>query len=95
MGKVIKLYNKEYQNQLNKVIKKLNDIEDELKSLAVNTAITGKWKDWSDNIEIGETFVFTEEMLKNTGDKNVDQIVSLIDNLMKVKESIIKYNKKH
>ncbi|NOZ34072.1 MAG: hypothetical protein GXO80_02105 [Chlorobi bacterium] len=96
MGKVIKLYNnKDYSNQLKQVIQKLNKIEDELKSLAVNTATTGKWKEWSDNVQIGNYFVFTEEMLKNTSDKNVDQIVSLIDKLIKVKERIKINNNKY
>jgi hypothetical protein len=66
----------------------LDDIENELMGLAINTATEGKWKEWSDSMQEGEEFNFTEKMLKNTGDENVDNIALLIDNVIVTKEKI-------
>jgi hypothetical protein len=60
MSKIIKITtdyksSKDYISTLNNSIEKLNLIEDELKGLMVNLVTTGKWKDWSNNIPLGET----------------------------------------
>jgi len=93
MGKIVK-FSKEYksslnyQKQLQQNIAKLDNIETELFGLAINTATAGKWKDWSKNKQNGEVFEFTEKMLKDTGDKNVDAIILLLDNVIDTKEKM-------
>ena len=77
-----------YQEQLIKNIKKLNEIETDLTDLVIKTATEGKWKKWSDSMQEGDVFTFTEEMLKDTGDENVNNISSLIDEVIKVKDEI-------
>ena len=67
MGKIVKISkgyksSKSYQKQLERNISKLDDMENELMELAVNTATEGKWKDWSDSKQEGEGFHFTREM---------------------------------
>jgi tagatose-1,6-bisphosphate aldolase len=56
--------------------------------LVINTATEGKWKEWSDSMQEGDMFNFSEEMLKDTGDENVNNISSLIDEVIKVKDEI-------
>ena len=73
---------------MNKNIKKLNEIENDLRELVINTATEGKWKEWSGRMQEGGMFNFTEEMLKDTGDENVNYISSLIDEVIKVKDEI-------
>ena len=93
MGKIVKISkgyksSPDYQEQLKENILKLEEIEGDLVGLAINTATTGKWKEWSESMKEGDIFNFTEEMLKDTGDENVDLIASLIDNVIITKEKI-------
>ncbi len=77
-----------YQEQLRKNISQLDELETTLNTLAINTATSGKWKEWSDSIPLGGTFYFTEEMLRNTGDENVESINSLIDHIIDIREKL-------
>lgn len=93
MSKIIKIKSDykstpEYRAVLTNTIEKLDNINADLHSLIVNLATAGKWKKWSDNISEGEVFYFTEEMLKDTGDNNVDGIAELLDEVIKLKEKI-------
>jgi hypothetical protein len=93
MSKIIKITSdyksaKKYLSTVDNVVEKLEAIEDDLQGLVVNLATAGKWKEWSDKIPDGETFEFTEEMLKDTGDSNVDSIAGLLDELIRVKKKI-------
>lgn len=93
MGKVIKITTdykstEQYRSMLTNAIEKLEDIEENLNSLIVNLATAGKWKEWSDSIPVGGTFKFTEEMLKDTGDNNINDIAGLLDEVIRVKERI-------
>lgn len=99
MSKIIKLKHdykaaSDYKDQLKHNIEKLQEFESELLMLAVNTATCGKWKEWSDNIKEGDTFEFTEEMLKDSGDDNVNDIMMLIDRVITLRERIEKHQKK-
>ena len=93
MGKVIKITTdykstEQYRSMLTNAIEKLEDIEENLNNLIVNLATAGKWKEWSDSIPVGGTFKFTEEMLKDTGDNNINDIAGLLDEVIRVKERI-------
>jgi hypothetical protein len=77
-----------YRTTLANAIEELQNIESILHELIVGLALSGKWKGWSDSQPIGTTFNFTEEMLKDTGDSNVDRLFSLRDELISVKEKL-------
>lgn len=93
MNKIVKFTidyksTKEYRSMLKEVSEKLKNIEDDLQTLIVNLATAGKWKKWSDSIPQGEIFDFTEKMLRDTGDKNVDTLAGLLDEVIEVKKKI-------
>lgn len=93
MSKIVDLSSKyksspEYQAELKNSLESLNNIEDELYGILVNLATSGKWKEWSDSIPDGGTFTFTEEMLKDTGDNNIDDLANLMDELIRIKKRI-------
>ena len=93
MGKTVE-FNKgyklsvEYQKQISLTIEKLTGIEEELIGMAFSIAAVGKWKEWSESKKEGDVFTFTEEMLKDTGDENIDYLASLIDQVNDVKEKV-------
>ena len=93
MNKVIKFKSDfkstpEYKEEIELILRKIAEFEVELSTIIVNLATTGKWKEWSDSIQAGESFAFTEEMLKDTGDENVDDLTFLMDELIRVKTKI-------
>ncbi len=56
-----------YQEALSEIIIELDQLEEHVISLSISLATSGRWKEWSDSIEIGGKFEFTEKMLKDTG----------------------------
>ena len=93
MSKIIKINTDykattEYRSALTDSIEWLNNIEFDLQTLIVNLSTTGKWKEWSDSIPIGAKFDFTEEMLKDTGDNNVNELAGLLENIIILKEKL-------
>lgn len=88
MAKFIPLRaNTEYQETLKQTIDLLDNIEADLFNQIVGLATSGKWKKWSDEQLIGSVFEFTEEMLRNTGDKNVDLLIELIEIIINTREA--------
>lgn len=77
-----------YRQRMADTVDKLSVMEQELHKLIVGLAVSGKWKEWSDKQPVGTQFNFTEEMLKDTGDKNVDELAGLIDEVIRVKEQL-------
>jgi hypothetical protein len=89
MSKIVDMHqHTEYQEKLAEVIESLNDIEGEINNCMIQLATSGKWKQWSDEQPIGTVFQFTEEMLLNTGDKNVDALVELIYKVIETRENL-------
>ncbi len=93
MSKIIKINTDykatpEYRSALTDSVELLNNIEFDLQNLIVNLATTGKWKEWSDSIPVGSKFDFTEEMLKDTGDNNVNELAGLLENILILKEKL-------
>jgi hypothetical protein len=70
--------NSEYQKALEQTIDTLENIKEDIKSLIFPLAVADKWKEWSDEQEIGEIFNVTEDMLENTGDKNIELLWEII-----------------
>lgn len=88
MTKIIQLRNfEDYYEQIAITIAQLDDFIEELHHQAVCLAVKNKWKMWDHDIPEGSEFEFSREMLSNTGDSNVDAIVSLIDEAFKVKNN--------
>jgi len=89
MSKVIKFktdyrLTPEYRRELNLSVNKLDEFGNELIGLMINLATTGKWKEWSDNMQDGVKFEFSEEMLKDTGDENVNDLALMMDELSRI-----------
>ena len=78
----------EYREEIGLTLRKIEEIEIELSTAIINLAAKGKWKDWSESIPTGEFFTFTEEMLKDTGDENIDDLTFFMDELIRVKTKI-------
>lgn len=87
--KVININQKrEYQKRILETQELLTKIEKDLFNEIIDLATIGKWKQWSDKQEIGTVFNFTDEMLKETGDENIDSLYELMDELIRIKEKI-------
>lgn len=87
--KIIDLHEQnEFQERLAKTRDYLAEVESGLHAEMVELALAGKWKDWSDEQKEGTVFTFTDEMLRNTGDKNIEALFSLMCEVVTVKEEI-------
>ena len=89
MTKTINLNDQnKYQNKLKETIEFLDYTENELFSKMICLATLGKWKNWDDNIEIGTVFNFTEEMLRDTGDFNINKLFEIAEKISIIKKEI-------
>jgi len=77
---------KAYRDSLERSLSRLGQIEIDLVSIMVDLATTGKWKKWSEEFPKGEMFEFTEDMFRETGDKNLDSLSKLLDEVLKARE---------
>lgn len=77
-----------YQERLQEIITALDRLEEEATSFCVNLATAGKWRTWDEGMKKGDTFHFTEEMLKDTGDPNVDTLTILVDAIIATQEKL-------
>ncbi len=77
-----------YQERLGEIITELDRLEDEAINFCVNLATSGKWKKWDDGMKKGDRFHFTEKMLKDTGDPNVDALTNLVDTIIRTQEQL-------
>jgi hypothetical protein len=91
--KVINLRDKnDYNNRLKETFEFLEKVENDLVTEMINLAISGKWKKWSDEQPIGTEFSFTDEILKDTGDENINILCDLREELIKITERLTKAN---
>ena len=81
---------KEYIETIDETIQYLEEIEEVIFSQIVSLATAGKWKEWSDSMPVGTEFNFTDEMLRDTGDPNVDAMKTVLDNVIDTKNKLIK-----
>jgi hypothetical protein len=75
----------EYNEKLAEALSFLSEMQDELYNHMISLATMGKWKKWSDKQPIGSFFSFTEDMMRNTGDKHVDAFLEIYDKVEEVK----------
>lgn len=57
------------------------ECSERLRELAVELALKGVWKEWSDSKPIGTEYSFTYEQMHQTGDIEIDALVALVDDL--------------
>ena len=67
----------EYSKALDSITEEIADMKEAVYGYAIDLATKGKWKEWSDKQAIGTEFSFSEDMLCDTGDKNVDSLMKL------------------
>ena len=77
-----------YQEALSEIISELGQLKEQVISLSIGLATSGKWREWSDKKEEGEVFDFTEKMLRDTGDPNVELINNLVDTIISTQEKL-------
>jgi hypothetical protein len=83
----------EYLNRIKQSIVCLDNIDDLLTKEMIEIAVTDKWKKWNEEQAEGTIFNFQDEMLSQTGDKSVDIIYLLRENLRDSMEKIKELNK--
>ena len=77
-----------YRKTLSKLIKQINSISDKIHEHLFSLACQGKWKEWDRAQPVGTEFYVDEDMLRNTGDKNIDLLWEVLDKIEEVKEKI-------
>jgi len=85
--------NKYYIEEIHETLKTLGEFYDKIEGHMINLAVRDKWKEWNDTMKDGDVFNFSVEMLANTGDKNIDDLFIIWDNIYKIIEEISKRNK--
>ena len=78
----------QYHEKLEKTMELVDDISEKVYESLIDLACLNKWKEWSDEQPIGTIFEFTKDMLRNTGDNNIDILWELLDKISEVKENI-------
>jgi hypothetical protein len=66
----------------------LDNLEDDIKTAMINLATKGKWKEWDEKQPEGAIFHFNEEMLRDTGDENVEVLCELTDKIVEVRSKL-------
>ena len=71
------------------IIERLDDIHDELYDRILDMApYSDKWDEWSESQNNENEITITEEMLRNSGDENIDLLWELLDKIEEVKGNI-------
>lgn len=71
----------------------MNEVKNEITTRIVILAISGRWKDWDESQNIGTVFHFSNEVLQDIGDKNIDELMELNEYLLITTEKLTKANK--
>ena len=78
-----------YRALLSKIVESLNAVSAEIQSELFNLACWGKWRAWNMKQPVGSEFYVSEDMLRNTGDKNIDLLWELLDKMEYVVKEIV------
>jgi hypothetical protein len=82
-----------YMEELYETLKTLGDFYDRIEGHMINLAVRDKWQEWNETMKEGDTFRFSEEMLANTGDKNIDNLFAVYESIYNTIEIISERNK--
>ena len=85
--------NKLYMEEIHAALKTLSNFYDNIEGHMINLAVRDKWKEWNETMKNGDVFNFSSDMLANTGDKNVNTLFLLWENIYNTIEIISKENK--
>jgi uncharacterized protein YyaL (SSP411 family) len=81
MTKVINLQDYQGKAKYADIIKEthvfLDETQEKMDGLMINLSAQGVWKETFDKYKEGETFTFTQDMLENTGDNNIELLWEL------------------
>ena len=80
----------DYVNKLSEIMEKATNFGNEIIRDMFKLACMDKWKKWSDDQPLGTKLYVDDDMLRNTGDKNIDLLWEILDKIMDVKHSFIK-----
>jgi hypothetical protein len=83
----------QYIEELHNMLKTLGEFYDKIEGHMINLAVRDKWKEWNETMKEGDIFNFSNEMFANTGDKNVDNLYTLYENIYNTIEIISTRNK--
>jgi hypothetical protein len=64
----------------------MNNFSHKIHESLFNLACYGKWKKWDEAQPVGSEIYVDDEMLRNTGDKNIDLLWEVLDKIEEVKE---------
>ena len=68
-------------NSLRSAYATIAECSEQLRNIAVELALKGVWKEWSDSKPVGTEYSFTYEEMHQTGDSEIDAIVDVVDTL--------------
>jgi len=78
----------EYNKKLSEIMELVNDLSDKIYEGLFPLVYLGKWQEWDADQPIGSKLHVDENMLRNTGDKNIDILWELLDKVEDVIEKI-------
>ena len=76
----------QYEDALRGIIEQINNAGQEIYDRLTGLALNGVWKEWADDQPEGCIISPTEEMKRNTGDKNIDLLWEVLDKMTEVSE---------
>ena len=78
----------QYQKKLSEIMETVNNLGDEIHDGMFGLALLDKWKEWDEKQPVGTELYVNDDMLRNTGDKNIDLLWGLLDKIMDVRDVI-------
>jgi hypothetical protein len=82
-----------YMEELYRTLESLKKTYDEIQGHMINLAVRDKWKEWNADKPGGFEFSFSDEMLADTGDENINDLFVLYENVYNTIELISIRNK--
>ena len=73
-----------YNKKLAKILQLTRKLGDEIHNSLFELAVLDKWKEWDEKQPIGAEIFVTDDMLRDTGDKNIDLLWQILDRIIDV-----------
>jgi len=77
-----------YNKKLAEIIEDVDSLYDNVYDNLISLACLDKWKEWDESQPIGAICNFSENALRDTGDKNIDLLFEMLDKMVEVREKI-------
>ena len=84
--------NDHYNDSLKDAVKKLAVIREIIFSSVFNLAMVGELKEWSNNVEIGETHEFSKAIFEGCSDTNIQLLTKLMSTIEDTCNSLCNLN---